>query len=125
MGNKVFTYKLSTFINASHAVRWPDEMEAEHRHTWELILNIRPITAGKLLKIDDIEEVIEASLQTFSGRFLNDMSRFDNVNPTLENFTEILFDDLTQALSEISMQLIELSVGNSPTRFYHITLEDS
>lgn len=125
MGNKVFTYKLSTFINASHAVRWPDEMEAEHRHTWELILNIRPITAGKLLKIDDIEEVIEASLQTFSGRFLNDMSRFDNVNPTLENFTEILFDDLTQALSEISMQLVELSVGNSPTRFYHITLEDS
>ncbi|MSB66242.1 6-carboxytetrahydropterin synthase [Leuconostoc lactis] len=125
MGNKVFTYKLSTFINASHAVRWPDEMEAEHRHTWELILNIRPITAGKLLKIDDIEEVIEASLQTFSGRFLNDMSRFDNVNPTLENFTEILFDDLTQALSEISMQLVELSVGNSPTRFYHITLEDN
>lgn len=125
MGNKVFTYKLSTFINASHAVRWLDEMEAEHRHTWELILNIRPITAGKLLKIDDIEEVIEASLQTFSGRFLNDMSRFDNVNPTLENFTEILFDDLTQALSGISMQLVELSVGNSPTRFYHITLEDS
>lgn len=125
MGNKVFTYKLSTFINASHAVRWPDEMEAEHRHTWELILNIRPITAGKLLKIDDIEEVIEASLQTFSGRFLNDMSRFDNVNPTLENFTEFLFDDLTQALSGISMQLVELSVGNSPTRFYHITLEDS
>lgn len=125
MGNKVFTYKLSTFINASHAVRWPDEMEAEHRHTWELILNIRPITAGKLLKIDDIEEVIEASLQTFSGRFLNDMSRFDNVNPTLENFTEILFDDLMQALSGISMQLVELSVGNSPTRFYHITLEDN
>ena len=125
MGNKVFTYKLSTFINASHAVRWPEEMEAEHRHTWELILNIRPITAGKLLKIDDIEEVIEASLQTFSGRFLNDMSRFDNVNPTLENFTEILFDDLTQALSGISMQLVELSVGNSPTRFYHITLEDN
>ena len=125
MGNKVFTYKLSTFINASHAVRWPDEMEAEHRHTWELILNIQPITAGKLLKIDDIEEVIEASLQTFSGRFLNDMSRFDNVNPTLENFTEILFDDLTQALSGISMQLVELSVGNSPTRFYHITLEDN
>lgn len=119
MGNKVFTYKLSTFINASHAVRWPDEMEAEHRHTWELILNIQPITAGKLLKIDDIEEVIEASLQTFSGRFLNDMSRFDNVNPTLENFTVILFDDLTQALSGISMQLVELSVGNSPTRFYH------
>ncbi len=125
MGNKVFTYKLSTFINASHAVRWPDEMEAEHRHTWELILNIRPFIAGKLLKIDDIEEVIEASLQTFSGRFLNDMSRFDNVNPTLENFTEILFDDLTQALSGISMQLVELSVGNSPTRFYHITLEDN
>ena len=125
MGNKVFTYKLSTFINASHAVRWPDELEAEHRHTWELILNIQPITAGKLLKIDDIEEVIEASLQTFSGRFLNDMSRFDNVNPTLENFTEILFDDLTQALSGISMQLVELSVGNSPTRFYHITLEDN
>ena len=125
MGNKVFTYKLSTFINASHAVRWPDEMEAEHRHTWELILNIRPFIAGKLLKIDDIEEVIEASLQTFSGRFLNEMSRFDNVNPTLENFTEILFDDLTQALSGISMQLVELSVGNSPTRFYNITLEDS
>lgn len=124
MKDKVFTYKLSTFINASHAVRWPDEMEAEHRHTWELILSIRSAVARSLVKIDDIEEVINKAVQSFSGRFLNDMSRFDQVNPTLENFTEILFDDLTAALSTISFQLVELSVGNSPTRFYHITSDD-
>lgn len=123
MGNKIFTYKLRTFINASHAVRWQDGQGAEHPHTWELILDIRPNVGTEAFKFESIEQVMNASIEPFAGQFLNTVAPFDEVNPTLENFTDILFDLITSALLEISCQLIELSVGESPTRFYHVTLD--
>ncbi|MFT9388537.1 MAG: 6-carboxytetrahydropterin synthase [Leuconostoc sp.] len=123
MGNKIFTYKLRTFINASHAVRWQDGQGAEHPHTWELILDIRPNVGTEAFKFESIEQVMNASIEPFAGQFLNTVAPFDEINPTLENFTDILFDLITSALLEISCQLIELSVGESPTRFYHVTLD--
>ena len=66
---------------------------------------------------------MNASIEPFAGQFLNTVAPFDEINPTLENFTDILFDLITSALLEISCQLIELSVGESPTRFYHVTLD--
>ncbi len=102
MGNKIFTYKLRTFINASHAVRWQDGQGAEHPHTWELILDIRPNVGTEAFKFESIEQVMNASIEPFAGQFLNTVAPFDEINPTLENFTDILFDLITSALLEIS-----------------------
>nr|MWN21406.1 hypothetical protein [Leuconostoc lactis] len=44
--------------------------------------------------------------------------------PTLENFAEQLFDLLADALTEIACQLHDLSVGESPTRYYSVALRE-
>ncbi|MGX7042481.1 6-carboxytetrahydropterin synthase [Leuconostoc holzapfelii] len=122
MNQKVFTYKLRTFINASHAVRWQGVQGAEHPHTWELILDIRPVGGQFDLKFEDIEAVIADSVAPFHGQFLNEVPPFDQLVPTLENFAEQLFDLLSEALEKISCQLHDLSVGESPTRYYSVAI---
>lgn len=122
MSNKTYTYKLRTFINASHAIRWQGAQGAEHPHTWELILTIKPNNALATLKFELIEDVIQKSILPFSGQFLNEITPFDQLVPTLENFTEELFNRLSHELLTIACQLIDLSVGESPTRYFSVAI---
>lgn len=50
------------------------------------------------------------------------MKPFDQIVPTLENFADQLFDLLSDALAKIDCQLYDLSVGESPTRYYSVSL---
>lgn len=120
---KKYVYRLRTFINASHAVRWEQGQGEEHPHTWELILDIQTLGVPGSLKFEDIEQVIDQGITQFSGCFINEVPPFDQENPTLENFTDYLFDILTEALQKISCKLLNLSVGESPLRFYNVTLD--
>ena len=124
MRQKSYTYKLRTFIKASHAVRWQGVLGAEHPHTWELILEIRPTVEQFTLKFEDIEAVIADSIAPFHGQLLNNVQPFDQIVPTPENFAEQLFDLLADALTEIACQLHDLSVGESPTRYYSVALRE-
>lgn len=121
--NKVYTYRLRTFINASHAVRWDQGEGQEHPHTWELILEIKPNIHPIELKFEDIERIINQTLLKFSGQKLNNIAPFNKVNPTLENFSDYLFDILTLALEKINCRLDKLAVGESPMRFYTVSID--
>lgn len=121
---KKYVYRLRTFINASHAVRWEQGQGAQHPHTWELILDIEALGTPASLKFEDIEQVIDATVEQFSGHFINEVPPFDKENPTLENFADYLFDILTTALQEINCKLLNLSVGESPLRFYNVALAE-
>ncbi|WP_246574111.1 6-carboxytetrahydropterin synthase [Leuconostoc miyukkimchii] len=120
---KVYNYRLRTFINASHAIRWSQGEGEEHPHTWELILEIEPESYPINLKFEDIETVISGSLIKFSGQKINNIAPFNTINPTLENFSDHLFDILQIALKKINCQLVKLSVGESPMRFYTVSAD--
>ncbi len=33
----VHTYKIKSYVNASHAMRWKDGEGKQHNHTWEVV----------------------------------------------------------------------------------------
>ena len=121
--DKSYNYELKTFINARHAVRWEKGEGAEHPHTWELVLDIKPNHYPFDVKFEYIENVIEKALATFSGQRINDVTPFDKINPTIENFADYLFDILQEALQDIDCCLTRLIVGESPTRLYTVHLD--
>ncbi|WP_180366373.1 6-carboxytetrahydropterin synthase, partial [Oenococcus oeni] len=67
--------------------------------------------------------VITETISGLSGKFLNIIAPFDKINPTLENLTNYLFDMITDSLKKINCKLIRIEVGESPTRFYCISLD--
>ncbi|MBU7455793.1 6-carboxytetrahydropterin synthase [Leuconostoc fallax] len=115
------SYKFKTYLNASHAVQWDSGRGVVHPHTWEIICEVKE--GDDLVKFEVVEAIIEQQLSAFSNQTLNDVAPFNEINPTLENFTDFVFDRLSQSLVDISCHLIRIEVSESPTRTCCISLE--
>lgn len=114
------TYRIRSYVNASHAMKWKDGVGEKHTHTWELICEIGS-NDGEMIIFNDIDKAINRVTTYFSGKFLNDLPEFAKKNPSLENLTEIFFNLLENSLHEINASLMRLEVGESPTHFYALT----
>lgn len=116
--SKQRTYKIKSYVNASHAVRWATGSGKPHNHTWEITCELH--TVDKMVAFFDIEKIIHQTLDTLSGKFLNDLPEFETVNPTVENVTEYLFDKISTTLKANGAELLRIEVSDSPTRSYCI-----
>ena len=122
MAKKQYSYKIRSYVNASHAVRWEEGTGKEHIHTWEITCEIKTLN-NHMVVFDDIEAVLESVFSVYAGGFLNEIAPFDKINPTLENVTEYLFQVIGEKLNEIQANLIRIEVGESPKRLYCISLD--
>lgn len=119
---EVYTYKIKSYINASHAVRWEGGNGKQHNHTWEVITEIT-LDDDQLVPFNQIEDMLKQTFGEYNGKFLNEVAPFDTINPTLENITKLLFKLLSRVLKENQANLVRLEVGESPTRFFCISLK--
>jgi 6-pyruvoyltetrahydropterin/6-carboxytetrahydropterin synthase len=120
---KKATYIFTTYLNASHAIRWAEGLGQAHPHTYEIKYEFH-LQKDLLVPFNKIEDGLAAFLQNLNGKFLNDEAPFDKINPTLENLTDYLCDELAKQLTKFDCVLDEITVSASPTRAYHIQLTD-
>lgn len=122
MPTKQRTYKIKSYVNASHAVRWATGSGKKHTHTWEIVCELHTVDA--MVAFYDIEKNLHQALDELSGKFLNDLPEFKSVNPTVENVTEYLFTKIDKTLRDNGAQLLRIEVSDSPTRAYCISVTE-
>ena len=122
MTTKQRTYKIKSYVNASHAVRWATGSGKKHTHTWEIVCELHTVDA--MVAFYDIEKNLHQALDELSGKFLNDLPEFKTVNPTVENVTEYLFTKIDKTLRDNGAQLLRIEVSDSPTRAYCISVSE-
>ena len=122
MTTKQRTYKIKSYVNASHAVRWATGSGKKHTHTWEIVCELHTVDA--MVAFYDIEKNLHQALDELSGKFLNDLPEFKTVNPTVENVTEYLFTKIYKTLRDNGAQLMRIEVSDSPTRAYCISVTE-
>lgn len=120
--DKRHTYKIKSYINASHAIRWKSGSGKKHMHTWEIVCELH--TIDKMVAFYDIEKNLHQALDEMAGKFLNDLPEFKTVNPTVENVTEYLFNKIDKTLQDNGAQLLRIEVSDSPIRAYCIDVRD-
>ncbi|BEI62579.1 6-pyruvoyl-tetrahydropterin synthase relatedprotein [Lactiplantibacillus plantarum] len=54
MPTKQRTYKIKSYVNASHAVRWATGSGKKHTHTWEIVCELHTVDA--MVAFYDIEK---------------------------------------------------------------------
>lgn len=123
---KQYSFKITTYLNAAHAIRWEDKAGQIHPHTWEIITQIKALnqTSFPNYRFTQIEELLTEVLKPFAQSTINHIAPFDELNPTIENFTDHLFDQFNQALTKLDCQLLTLEVAESPTRSCVITITE-
>jgi len=119
---KKYTYKIKSYINASHAIRWESGVGKKHSHTWEIVCELH--TTDAMVAFFDIEKNLHEALDGLSGKFLNDLPEFKTVNPTVENITEYLFNKIDTILRENKAELVRIEVSDSPIRSYCIDVSE-
>ncbi|KRN66879.1 hypothetical protein IV80_GL000968 [Pediococcus cellicola] len=104
-------------------MRWKGGEGKQHNHTWEIVCEIH--TKGDhMIIFNDLEKAVTEILSQINGKFLNDLDYFKKINSSVENVTEYLFDQIGPELKKLEASLIRIEVGESPTRFYCITVDD-
>ena len=114
---KSSSYKLSFFLNASHIVRVDHNMTSRHPHTFSITCWVK---ATEFKRFGEMEDCVNQVINQLNNSFLNEIPPFNKLNPTLENLTNYLFDQISAQLSKIDCHLTRLEVAESPVRSYCI-----
>ena len=86
---KRYSYRLHFYLNASHAMRWNNQLGEEHPHTWELICQVARGSDEHFIRFNEIEEQIQTIIDPLQGQFLNLVPPFDQEIRPLNSWVSI------------------------------------
>ncbi|MEC9372672.1 MAG: 6-carboxytetrahydropterin synthase [Planctomycetota bacterium] len=116
----MFELTLTTEFAAAHAIRMGGSREPLHGHNWRVEAVIAgPDLDGDGLLVDFhlVEETLREIVAPFHNRNLNEVSPFDDVNPTAELVAKHIADRLAERLegaAEHGVRVARVSVTEAP-----------
>lgn len=110
-------------MNASHSVLINNKRGPSHSHTFLISLFVEN-KSKEFMIYDAVEKIVNEFLKVYSGKELNDLEAFREVEPTLENIGDFLFEELRRTLKENDISLLRLEISEIPTRVYIINNND-
>lgn len=117
-------YKFSFYLNARHAITINGKLGAHHPHTWQIALYVLNVT-DHFVMFNQVEKAVDNFMAHLQDQDLNQSEIFKNINPTLENMAELLFEKFQELLSELGWLAYTIEISETPTRSYILSLGDS
>lgn len=111
-------YKLKYYMNASHS--FLNHPEQRHAHTFAITLFLE-VLGQEFLSFHDIEKRLHQYFEDYSGKYLNALPQFQNLEPTVENIGDYFYEDLRGELAHYKLHLMQLSISETPVRKYSIS----
>lgn len=97
-----FELVVETDFSAAHNLReYKGQCERLHGHNWkvQVVLKAEKLdTLGMVMDFRDAKRVIGEIINRFDHVYLNELQDFKILNPTTENLSKILYDELKNAL---------------------------
>lgn len=112
-------YKLKYRLNARHSFN--GVKEKIHPHTFEISLYIEQIQVKTLVAYATIDKLVELFLIKYQNQYLNDVSPFIQLEPTIENIGDIFYEELKKILHKEQFNLLQLEISETPLRIYLIS----
>ncbi|MBC7766230.1 MAG: 6-carboxytetrahydropterin synthase, partial [Hyphomonadaceae bacterium] len=116
-------YRFKFYLNAMHSVKINNKNSTVHPHTWEIVLYITKINEDVFVQFTEIEKKIELFLSIYEGQYLNDISPFDLLSPTLENIGDVFARQVINMLRNNAWEMRQLEISENPSRTYIIATE--
>ncbi|KXB06666.1 hypothetical protein AKJ52_01840 [candidate division MSBL1 archaeon SCGC-AAA382C18] len=85
-----------------------------HKYTIEVIFSGEKINKkGYLLDINELNKILEKIFEKFENNILNELPEFRNINPTLENFSKILWRLIGKELETENISTLKVKIHES------------
>lgn len=112
-------YRYKFKLNASHSVLIGEQRGEIHSHTFEIRLDIR-VDDDVFLDYKAFEKTVNQALDLYRGKYLNDISPFDKLEPTLENIGRVVCGAILDSMEKPDC-LARMEISETPSRVYVIT----
>jgi 6-pyruvoyltetrahydropterin/6-carboxytetrahydropterin synthase len=87
---------------ASHQLReYNGKCERLHGHNWRVRVHLTGKTldkSGMLLDFHELDRIMEKVISRFDHRHLNDVTPFTQINPSSENLSKVIFEEVSALL---------------------------
>ncbi len=112
-------YKFKFYINGRHSVTFGTNKSNIHPHTWEVVL-IMKTKLDEEVNFTIFEKKLEEYFSNYEGKYLNELDKFININPTMENMGKILCEDIKDLVDDEVLILTKIEISENPMRTYII-----
>jgi len=114
-----YAMTMDVFFNARHYVTMDGILGVEHTHSYRAQVNCRSLFLSKddqiVVGYQEIRDRLVQAVQAYNNCILNHLPPFKALQPTTENLTAILFQQMERMLSGLPVELISLTIWESPT----------
>jgi 6-pyruvoyltetrahydropterin/6-carboxytetrahydropterin synthase len=91
-------------FSASHQLRgYKGRCERLHGHNWRIRVHLEAETLdelGMVIDFHELDRVMEEVIEPFDHRHLNDVSPFDEINPSSENLARVIGEGVKKQLND-------------------------
>jgi 6-pyruvoyltetrahydropterin/6-carboxytetrahydropterin synthase len=110
----MFEVSVDHTFAAGHALRnYKGACENVHGHNYKVRVTVagnQLDPAGLLVDFADMRAAIKAVVDRLDHRFLNDLSPFDQINPSAENLAKYFCDEITPQLSDSRLRIQAVTI---------------
>lgn len=91
---------------------WGEENDPHsHHYVIELIIEHNELDQhGYLVDIVDIEAGLDQAVSYFKDKMLNDLPEFKNINPSLEHFSRIIWQQIIRQINPPGRGILEIKL---------------
>lgn len=115
----MYQVTIETHFSSAHRLRQYDgECERLHGHNWKVEVSVASDELDDLGMVIDfriLKEKTNALMDKFDHRYLNEVYPFTELNPTTENISKYIFDELSKGINKGSIRISKVAVWESPT----------
>lgn len=115
----MFELKIITQFAAAHHLRdFKGKCEQLHGHNWKVEVFVRADqldSAGLVRDFGEIKSVTREVLNGLDHRYLNELSPFQQENPSSEHIARYLYQQLSRLLNDERARVSKISVWESDT----------
>jgi len=113
----VYELTVRGHFDAAHSLRgYQGECRNLHGHTWDVEATVagdQLDEVGIVYDFKRLKEDLAAVLDPLDHAYLNEVAPFDELTPTAENLSRVLYDQLEARIGE-EVKLVEVAVWESP-----------
>jgi len=113
----MYELNIDTEFAAAHRLReYEGDCENLHGHNWKVRVALQAETLnplGMVVDFREIKSILSSILDEFDHAFLNELERFEKVNPTTENIARTIADEVAARLPE-GIRVAAVTAWESP-----------
>ncbi len=109
-------YKIKVISNfsAAHSLRgYKGKCESLHGHNWkvEAIISAKELNGlGMVMDFGDLKKMLGETLEKLDHKYINKLEYFTKINPSSEEITKYIFNELKPLILENKCNLEEIRV---------------